>query len=383
MTQSHRPIPISLPSTGEEEWLALKEPLLSGWLTTGPKVAEFEKAWADRQGVKQAIAVTSCTTALHLILVALGIGPGDEVIVPAFTWVSTANVVMYCGATPIFVDVDPRTFNLEVSQLAAKVTPKTKAIIPVHLFGLCADMQAIAAVAPDIPLVEDAACAVGSIYQGRAAGSLGIAGAFSLHPRKIITTGEGGMITTNDEDLAAKMRILRNHGASLSEEQRHWGVKPYLLPDFNVLGFNYRMTDLQGAVGLVQLSKLDTLLTERRYWADFYTEAFQDLAWLRPPMIPEGYQSGWQAYVCWVDESRSPLSRNALMEVLQERGISTRPGTHALHLLGYYQQKFGLRPDDFPRARDCDRHSLALPLHNRMTNADYEFVVETLKTLGS
>ncbi|MEB3160075.1 MAG: DegT/DnrJ/EryC1/StrS family aminotransferase [Synechocystis sp.] len=382
MIESRRPIPISLPATGEEEWLALKEPLMAGWLTTGPKVAEFERVWADRHQVKHAIAVTSCTTALHLVLVALGIGPGDEVIVPAFTWVSTANVVMYCGATPIFVDVDPLTFNLDVSQLAVKITPKTRAIIPVHLFGLCADMQAIAAIAPGIPLIEDAACAVGSFYHGQMAGSLGLAGAFSLHPRKIITTGEGGMITTNDDDLADKMRILRNHGASVSEEQRHRGAKPYLLPEFNLLGFNYRMTDLQGAVGLVQLSKLDSLLAERQYWANFYTDSLKNLDWLRPPVIPEGYQSGWQAYVCWVEEVQAPLPRNVLMEQLQAQGISTRPGTHALHLLGYYQQKFEFQPDDFPQARDCDRYSLALPLHHRMTAEDYAFVVETLKNLS-
>ncbi|MEO1182566.1 MAG: aminotransferase class I/II-fold pyridoxal phosphate-dependent enzyme, partial [Cyanobacteria bacterium J06636_28] len=191
-----RNIPISLPSTGEEEWQALQEPLSTGWLTQGPKVAAFESKFAERHGVKCAIATTSCTTALHLILTALGIGPGDEVIVPAFTWVSTANVVLYCGATPVFVDVDPQTCNIAIDQVAAKITGRTKAIIPVHLFGRCVDIDALTAAAPDILLVEDAACAAGAAYQGRAAGSLGIAGAFSFHPRKSITTGEGGMITT-------------------------------------------------------------------------------------------------------------------------------------------------------------------------------------------
>ncbi|MFQ4139200.1 DegT/DnrJ/EryC1/StrS family aminotransferase [Nodosilinea sp. PGN35] len=379
---NRRNIAISLPSTGEEEWQAVREPIMTGWLTQGPKVAAFEQRFATRHQVKHAIATTSCTTALHLILIALGVGPGDEVIVPAFTWVSTANVVMYCGATPIFVDVDRTTFNLDVHQVKAKISDRTKAIIPVHLFGLCADIDALAAVAPNIPLIEDAACAVGSTYQGRSAGSLGLAGAFSFHPRKSITTGEGGMITTNDDRLAETMRQLRNHGASISEEQRHLGPKPYLLPDFNLLGFNYRMTDLQGAVGLVQLSKLDGFLAERRQWAEFYHQSLGAIEWLRTPAAPADYGPGWQAYVCYVDESKSPMPRNTMMEALQEKGISTRPGTHAVHLLGAYKDRFGLRADDFPAARDCDRYSLAIPLHNQMTAADYDYVVKNIVSLA-
>lgn len=373
-------IPISLPSTGEEEWQALREPLSTGWLTQGPKVAAFEAAFAERHGVKHAIATTSCTTALHLILVAMGIGPGDEVIIPAFTWVSTANVVMYCGATPIFVDVDPATNNLALDQIAAKLSNRTKAIIPVHLFGYCVDIDTLRQVAPNIPLVEDAACAAGAAYKDQPAGSLGLAGAFSFHPRKSITTGEGGMITTNDDELAEQIRTLRNHGASVSEEQRHLGPKPYILPEFNLLGFNYRMTDLQGAVGLVQLQKLDSLLQERRQWADYYNQELAALDWLHTPTLTAGH--GLQAYVCYVDETCAPMPRNQLMEQLQAQGISTRPGTHAVHILGYYKDRFGFTADDFPGARDCDRYTLALPLHNRMTAADYDYVVSSLKELG-
>jgi dTDP-4-amino-4,6-dideoxygalactose transaminase len=224
-----RNIAIALPSLGEEEWLACKEPIESGWVTQGPKVAEFEKRFAELHGVQHALAVTSCTTGLHLALAALGIGPGDEVIVPAFTWVATANVVLYCGATPVFVDVDRKTFNLDPGQLAAKVTSRTKAVIPVHLFGLCADMDAIRAVLPKhVKIVEDAACAAGAQYKGQWAGGLGDVAAFSFHPRKSITTGEGGMVTTNDGVLAEVMGQLRNHGASVSEEQRHRGPKPYI-----------------------------------------------------------------------------------------------------------------------------------------------------------
>ncbi len=374
-----RTIQISVPCTGEEEWLAVREPLMSGWLTQGPKVAEFEKRFAKRHGVKYAVACSSCTTALHLILAGMKLGPGDEVIVPAFTWVATANVVLYCGATPVFVDVDPTTFNLDAGQLASKVRGKTKAIIPVHLFGLCADMNAIASTAPEIPLIEDAACASGSAYHGRPAGSLGLAAAFSFHPRKSVTTGEGGMVTTNDETLAANVTMLRNHGAAVSEEERHRGPRPYLLPEFNLLGFNYRMTDIQGAVGLSQLAKMDAFIAERQRWATFYDSELSKIGWLRRPAVPAGYTHGWQSYVCFVDESKAPMKRNDLMEYLQSKGISTRPGTHAVHMLGLYRERFGLKADDYPGARDCDRCTIAIPLHNRMSSEDFEYVVCALK----
>jgi dTDP-4-amino-4,6-dideoxygalactose transaminase len=377
-----RNISISHPGTGEEEWQALREPLMTGWLTQGPKVEAFEKGFASRHGVKYAVATSSCTTALHLILTALGVSSGDEVIVPAFTWVSTANVVLYCGATPVFVDVDPNTFNIDVSQIPKKLSKRTKAILPVHLFGLCADIDAITEVAPGIPIIEDAACASGSGYKERSAGSLGIAGAFSFHPRKSITTGEGGMVTTNNKELAEKVNSLRNHGASLSEEERHHGPQPYILPDFNLLGFNYRMTDLQGAVGIVQLSKLEGFVEERQKWADYYTKELADIPWLLTPSAPKGYRHGWQAYVCYVEESKSPMTRNQIMQTLYEKGISTRPGTHAVHMLGLYKQRLGISPDHYPRARDCDHRTMAFPLHNRMTSEDYEFVVESIRAIN-
>jgi dTDP-4-amino-4,6-dideoxygalactose transaminase len=377
-----RRIQIAQPCTGDEEWHALREPLATGWLTQGPKVAEFERRFAARHQVKHARAATSCTTALHLILAAMGIGPDDEVIVPAFTWVATANVVLYCGATPVLVDVDPVTYNADPRDVARKVTPRTKAIIAVHLFGQCADMDAIASAAPGIPIVEDAACAAGAARRGRPAGSLGHAAAFSFHPRKSITTGEGGMVTTNDDALAERVNMLRNHGAGVSEEQRHRGERPYLMPEFNLLGYNYRMTDLQGAVGLIQLEKLDRLIDERQQWAEYYFRELAGLPWLRLPVPPEGYRHGWQAFVCYVDEGRAPLPRNEIMERLQARGISSRPGTHAVHMLGYYRDRFGLGAGDFPVARDCDRFTLAIPLHNRMSEGDYEYVVQQLKSIN-
>lgn len=372
---SKQRINIATPCLGEEEWQAVREPLVSGWLTQGPKVREFEQAFAQRHGVKHALATTSCTTALHLALAALDIGPGDEVIVPAFTWIATANVVRYCHATPVFVDVDRQTNNIDSARVAAAITPRTKAIIAVHLFGLCADMNSLRDAAGGIPIVEDAACAAGAAYKGRKAGSLGALGCFSFHPRKSITTGEGGMVTTNDEELAEKVNVLRNHGASLSEEQRHHGAQPYLLPEFNVLGFNYRMTDLQGAVGVVQLRKLDGFIAERRRWASFYEQELSDISWLRTPAVPSDCDHAWQAYVCYVDEAKSPLPRNEIMAFLEAEGISTRPGTHAVHMLGYYRQQYGIEPADFPGARDCDQCTMAIPLHNQMNEADYKRVV--------
>jgi perosamine synthetase len=376
-----RNIPISLPVTGEEEWQAIREPLINGWLTSGPKVREFEQLFAERHNVKHALAVTSATTALHLALVALKVGPGDEVIVPAFTWVSTANVVLYCGAKVVFSDVDPLTFNIDPSDLKKRITSKTKAIIPVHLFGLCANIDAIKAIAGDIPLIEDGACAAGAAYKGRPAGSLGTIGCFSFHPRKSVTTGEGGMITTNDDHLAEIMSMLRNHGASISEEQRHHGPRPYILPDFNMLGYNYRMTDLQGAVGVVQIKKLDTFIDERSKWALWYSEQLKDIDWLRTPQFDTDYKHGWQSFVTFVDESKAPCSRNEIMEKLQEQGISTRPGTHAVHMLKYYADKFGIQPSDYPGAQAANDYSMAIPLHNRMLVEDYHYVLDVLKSI--
>ena len=379
---AERNIAISLPSTGDDEWNAVREPLISGWLTQGPKVAEFEKKFASYHEANHALATTSCTTGLHLMLAALGIGPSDEVIVPAFTWVSTANVVLYCGATPVFADIDPLTFNINPQDIAKRITTRTKAVMAVHLFGLCADMDAIRAVVPaHIPILEDCACAAGATYKGKYAGTLGLAGAFSFHPRKSITTGEGGMVTTNDSAYAEICDQLRNHGASVSEEIRHKGPKPYLLPDFNLLGFNYRMTDLQGAVGVVQMEKLSSFIKERQQWADFYCEELADVSWLRMPSRPIEGQHAWQSFVTHVDPTLAPEPRNDIMEKLQQQGISTRPGTHAVHMLTFYSQKYDLKPHDYPGAKDANDNSMSIPLHNRMSADDYKYVVRVIKTL--
>lgn len=376
-----RNIPISLPSTGEEEWQAVREPLMSGWLTSGPKVRAFEEAFSKRHEVKHSVAVTSATTALHLALVALSVGPEDEVIVPAFTWVSTANVVLYQGAKVVFCDIDPKTFNLDPKKLKSCITSKTKAIMVVHLFGLCADMDAIREVSGDIPLVEDGACAAGAAYKGVPAGALGTMGCFSFHPRKSVTTGEGGMVTTNNDSLGETLGILRNHGASVSEEQRHHGPKPFILPDFDVMGFNYRMTDLQGAVGVVQLAKLDKFIDERQKWANYYIKELSSIEWLQLPIYSSDYRHGWQSFVTMVDAEKAPFSRNEIMEKLQAVGISTRPGTHAVHMLNFYKKENGHSASDFPGAQKANDQSMAIPLHNRMIEEDYRYVVETLKSL--
>jgi dTDP-4-amino-4,6-dideoxygalactose transaminase len=376
-----RNIAISLPSMGQEEWEATKEPIFSGWITQGPKVAEFEKLFAQRHKVKHALAVSNCTTALHLALVALDVKAGDEVIVPAFTWVSTANVIMYCGATPVFIDIDIKTFNIDVTQLKNKITSKTKAIIPVHLFGLCANIDEIKKIAPKLKIVEDGACAAGAGIDDRPAGSLGDIGCFSFHPRKSVTTGEGGMLTTNDDKLAERLNMLRNHGASISEEQRHKGPKPYILPEFDMVGFNYRMTDIQGAVGVVQIKKLDKFIDERQQWADYFTKELSTIPWLNTPFIPKGYKHGWQSYVLYIDETKSPIKRNDLMELLQQKGIATRPGTHAVHMLGFYAKTFNIKPSDFPGAYAANEFSMSIPLHNKMVKEDYEYIVKALKSI--
>ncbi len=384
MTPAPREIAIARPSVGEEEWQALREPIASGWLTQGPKVAAFERRFAELHDVPHAVATTSCTTALHLALLAVGAGPGDEVILPAFTWIATANAVLYCGATPVFVDIDPLTFNMDVDRALAAVTERTRAVMPVHLFGLCADVPRLRAGLPEsVKVVEDAACAAGARLGDRFAGGLGDVAAFSFHPRKTVTTGEGGMITTGDEGIAVHVGQLRNHGAAVSEEKRHAGPKSWLLPDFNTLGFNYRMTDLQGAVGLVQIEKLEGFIAERAQWAAWYRAHLADIDWLRLPEEPADGRHAWQAFVCTVDPAPAPISRNDMMERLHAAGVATRPGTHAVHMLGYYGKRYGFEADSFPAARDAESNTIALPLHNAMEAADYARVAHAVRELAA
>lgn len=379
-------VPIARTSLLEREIQSVMEPLRSGWLVQGPKVREFEDKWSEFTGAKHSIAVTSCTTGLHLSLAALGLQPDDEVIVPAFTWIATANVVEHLGAKVVFCDIDLKTFNLDVQQLESLVTAKTKTILPVHLFGMAADMGAISAFAKQHKLwvVEDAACGFGSRYQGQHVGTLGNSGVFSFHPRKAITTGEGGMITTQDGELASKLRRLRDHGAAMSDLQRHLGARPYLLADHPDAGYNQRMTDLQAALGSAQMDRAPDIIQERQRLAQRYDQAFARLPWLRTPVHCTGYDHGYQSYPCLFQPesvkpdalSRIKERRNAWMDKLQKVGISTRPATHAVHMLTFYREKYKLNPQDFPNAYAANDCSISLPLFHGMTVEEQDYVIE-------
>jgi perosamine synthetase len=382
-------VPIARTSLSEEEVQSVLGPLRSGWLVQGPKVREFEDKWSAFTGAKHSIAVTSCTTALHLSLAALGLQPGDEVIVPAFTWIATANVVEHLGGTVVFCDIDLNTFNLDVQQLVTKITPKTKAIIPVHLFGLAAEMNSIKQLAKQHALwvVEDAACGFGSRYHGQHVGTLGDTGCFSFHPRKAITTGEGGMITTNDPELAEKLRRLRDHGAAMSDLQRHLGARPYLLADHPDAGYNQRMTDLQAALGSAQMDRSAEIIAERQRLARVYDDAFADLAWLKIPAHVDGLEHGYQSYPCVFQPepvtaqsvARINQTRNDWMDRLQQAGISTRPATHAVHMLSFFKNKYQLAPEDFPVAYTANDCSISLPLFHGMTEAEQNFVIQQVR----
>ncbi len=384
-------VPIAKISLHDSEIQSVLEPLNSGWLVQGPKVAEFEKKWSNFTDAKYSVAVTSCTTALHLSLAALGFRSGDEAIVPAFTWISTANVIEHFAGKVIFCDIDPSTFNIDVNQIESKITSRTRAIIPVHLFGLSADMNPINKIAKQYNLwvIEDAACGFGAQYYGDHVGTLGNTGCFSFHPRKAITTGEGGMITTSDPELAERIKCLRDHGAAMSDLQRHLGAKPYLLADHPEAGYNQRMTDIQGALGSAQMSRAQEIIEERQKLARIYDHAFADVDWLRTPICPVGLSHGYQSYACMYqpdtensDELRAVNeARNKGMEKLQSNGISTRPATHAVHMLSYYQKKYDLSPEDFPYAFAANDCSISLPLFNGMTEIEQEYVID--KVLGS
>lgn len=381
-------IPITKVVFGDEERQAVQEPLESGWVVQGPKVASFEDKFARYTEAPHAIACTSCTAALHMSLAALDIQPGDEVIVPAFTWISTANVAEYLGATPVFVDIDLETFNMDPEAFEAAITPRTKAVIPVHLFGLSADIKPIMQIsaANDLYIVEDAACGFGSYYDGQHVGTFGDFGCFSFHPRKAVTAGEGGMIVTDNDDRASLCRTLRDHGASRSDLSRHEEELGFLLAKYDHLGYNYRMTDLQGAVGNVQMDRADWILNHRIERAARYDRLLQDLSWLQTPHVHAHCRHTYQSYVClFTPEVPSPTNvdrlheqRNEVMRILEQRGIATRQGTHAVTMQGYYQNKYDIDGRDYPKAFMADRLSISLPLYPQMTDEEQDYVVSNL-----
>ena len=381
-------VPISRTELSEKEFEIIKRPLESGWIVQGPYVKKFEEKFSDFTGAKHSIAVTSCTSALQLSLAALGFSAGDEAIVPAFTWISTANVIEHLGGKVVFCDIDLKTFNIDITQIESKITKRTKAIIPVHLFGLPVNMSPILELAKKYNLwvVEDAACGFGSTYKNQHVGTFGDTGCFSFHPRKAITTGEGGMITTNNDLLASKLRSLRDHGAQISDFQRHHGAKPYLLSEFPFAGYNYRMTDIQASIGFTQLSRGSEIIEERRKIAKKYNDALTKSIFFQVPFDGGIYSNSYQSYPCiyYFKEANlkniksTNFKRNKFMEGLQDQGVSTRPATHAVHMLSYYKNKYNLKPKDFINAYIADQCSISFPLFNGLTSLEQNFVIETI-----
>ncbi|WP_024954306.1 DegT/DnrJ/EryC1/StrS family aminotransferase [Sulfurospirillum arcachonense] len=388
-------IPITKTIFGDEEKEAMVKPLETGWVVQGPNVAKFQKMFSEFTGAKFAHATTSCTTALHLGLEAMGITRGDKVIVPSFTYVASANAVEYTGAEVVFCDIDLRTFNIDETKLEDLIKNDTsiKAIMPVNLFGLCSNMPYIMNLAKkyDLKVIEDSACGFDGWIGDNHSGTFADVGCFSFHPRKSICTGEGGMLITNDDKIANKVSQLKDHGASKSDLQRHKEKGGSLLPDFTMRGYNYRMTDMQGALGVCQMDKKEYIMNGRREVAVKYDEALKDISQLVTPYIPENYKHGYQSYVCIFTDGedisnltkeqidRLNIKRNIFMEKLEEMTIATRQGTHAVHTLGYYKNKNNFKDEDFLMSYAADRLSIALPLYAGMSDEEFDYVITNIK----
>jgi perosamine synthetase len=372
-------IPIAKPFLTKDEAQGAYDTILTGWVTQGPKVEEFEKKFCEYTGAKYAAAVSNCTTALHLAMIISEIGAGDEVITPSMSYVASANCIKYVGATPVFGEVDKETYNLNVSHAESLITEKTKAIILVHQLGMPADIDAFRKLTDKykIKLIEDAACAIGSSYKGKKIGSHSEIVCFSFHPRKVITTGEGGMITTSDESIYRKVKLLRQHGMSVNDRERHEAGK-LIFEDHIVLGYNYRMTDIQAAIGLRQLEKLDHIIEERRKIALKYIEELKDIDCIELPEEKTGYFSNYQSFSIYLKES-APVSRNEIMQKLLEAGISSRRGVLTAHRETSYLDNY--KDLKLPVSEDaCDR-SFMIPLFIPMDSEDIEHVISTIKQI--
>ncbi len=388
-------IPITKTIFGKEEAKAIVKPLETGWVVQGPNVAKFQEMFTDFTGAKHAHATTSCTTALHLGLEAMGIGRGDKVIVPSFTYIASANAVEYTGAEVVFCDINLRTFNIDETQLEALIESDNTitAIMPVHLFGLCSNMPYIMELAEKyhLKVIEDSACGFDGWIGEKHSGTFGDVGCFSFHPRKSICTGEGGMLITNSDDLANVVSQLKDHGASKSDLERHKEKGGSLLPDFTMRGYNYRMTDMQGALGVCQMDKKEYIMSGRREVASKYDVALKDISELITPLTPKNYKHGYQSYVCIFTDGedittltkeqidRINIKRNLFMEKLEEKNIATRQGTHAVHTLGYYKDKNAFNDEDFLISYAGDRLSIALPLYAGMSDEEFDYVISNIK----
>lgn len=367
-------IPFSKPCFGPEEAAAAAGAVSSGWVVGGPRLAELESQFAALCETSEAVGVSSWTTGAFLVLKALGIGPGDEVIVPSLTFIASVNVIVHAGATPVFVDVDPLTYNIDPDHVESLITPRTKAIMPVDQIGLPCEIDRIfkIATANGLALIQDAACSTGSRFRGRATGALAPISIFSLHARKVVTTGEGGMIVLNDSALAERLQRLRHQGMSLTDYQRH-GASPAIFESYPEVGYNFRMTDIQAAVGVVQMDKLPTLLARRKTVADIYNRALAGHPWIIAPHVPKSMEPNWQSYQIRLREG-GPVARNDLLQKLHERGIATRRGVMASHLEAPY---CGFKAD-LPHTECVSASTLQLPIFADLSENDANRVIAAL-----
>jgi dTDP-4-amino-4,6-dideoxygalactose transaminase len=372
-------IPIAKPYLNQEDAQSAYDVIMSGWITQGPRVQEFEEKFAAYTGAKHAVAVSNCTTGLHLAMIVAGIGSGDEVICPSMSYIATANCIMYTGAKPVFAEVNPETYNLDVADAEQRITSKTKAILLAHQIGMPADIDAFRALCDkhNLVLIEDAACAAGSSYKGKKIGSHSDLVCFSFHPRKVISTGDGGMVTTNNEAFAARMKLLRQHGMSVNAGARH-GATKIIFEDHLEVAYNYRMTDIQAAVGIRQLEKLDWIVEERRKIAQRYLTELADIACIRLPKEESGYFTNWQSFSIYL-KPEAPLTRNELMQALLDKGIASRRGVMTSHRETAYKEY--CRDLSLPRTEDaCDR-SIIIPLYVPMQDEDIATVIKGLREL--
>jgi len=376
-TAAVREIPFSRPEYDAAEANAVAAVLASRWVSQGPKVAEFEAKFADLVGARHAVATSSCTTALHLTLVVAGIQPGDEVIVPSYTFLASANAVLYVQGTPVFAEIERDTWNLDPADVMARVTPRTRAVMVVHQFGLPARLEYEALATRGIRIIEDAACVAGGRYRGKPVGSSGNPACWSFHPRKTISTGEGGMLTTDDAAIAERARQLRSFAANISDRARH-EARGVVFEEYHELGYNYRLTDVQAAIGIEQLGKLDRLLAARARVAERYDRAFASLPDVDVPARPAYATHTYQTYGIRL-RGRTAADRDAMIRALVDRGISCRRGIAPVHLEPLYVRRFGAL--SLPTTEEISDTSLLLPMFASLTDEDQSRVIDAVTEL--